>query len=677
VNNRAALCDFHAREVDCADSTYISIARFASVVSHHTTRALPDVTVLFAGDSGDGMQLTGSQFTLATAIARNDLATMPDFPAEIRAPAGTTYGVSGFQLHFGSGAIHTPGDEVDLLVAMNPAALKVNLDRVRTGGALVVNSNSFDKRDLDLAGLKSNPLEDGSLQGFEVFPVELTRMTREALADTGLSTRDIDRCKNMFALGLALWLYTRPVEPAREWISGKFAGKPELRDANLLALEKGYHFGDVTELFASRYEIAPAHLEPGTYRAVQGNEALAFGLVTASVRSGLPLVYATYPITPASDLLHHLARLKAFGVRTIQAEDEIAAAGAALGASFGGLLGVTGTSGPGMVLKAETVGLGVMTELPMVIVDVQRAGPSTGMPTKTEQSDLLMALFGRHGEAPLPVLAASTPTDCFDAAYEACRVAVTYRTPVVLLSDGYIGNGSEPWKLPDVDSLPTFDAGFASVESVPRDDAGQFLPYVRDEATLARPWARPGTAGLEHRIGGIEKDSRTGGVSYDPHNHETMVRLRQAKVDGIARSLPPVTVEGDDSGDVLVVAWGSTRGAATLAVERARAAGRRVGHVHLRWLSPLEPGLGEAMARFDRVLVPELNNGQLVRLLRDRFLVDAESLPKVQGLPFRAGEILSAIINGSAGDGAAVGSGALHSIVETPGRTSPDPSGEA
>ncbi len=638
-------------------------------MSRTPTRAVSDVTVLFAGDSGDGMQLTGSQFTLATALARNDLATMPDFPAEIRAPAGTTYGVSGFQLHFGSGAIHTPGDEVDLLVAMNPAALKVNLERVRRGGAVLLNVNAFERRDLDLAGLKTNPLEDGTLQGYEVFRVELSRLTREALADSGLSTKDVDRCKNMFALGLALWLYTRPVDPAREWVAAKFAGKPELRDANLQALEKGYHFGDITEAFASRFEVAPAPLESGVYRAVQGNEALAFGLVAASVRSGLPLMYATYPITPASDLLHHLARLKAFGVKTVQAEDEIAAAGAALGASFGGALGVTGTSGPGMGLKAETVGLAVMTELPMVIIDVQRAGPSTGMPTKTEQSDLLMALYGRHGEAPLPVIAAASPTDCFEVAYEACRTAVAYRTPVVLLSDGYIGNGSEPWRLPDVASLPAFQGHFADADSAPRDEQGGFLPYARDAETLARPWARPGTAGLEHRIGGLEKDARTGGVSYDPHNHEEMVRTRQAKVDGIAARLPQVEVVGDQEGEVLVVTWGSTHGAGTLAVERARAAGRRVGHAHLRWLSPLQPGLGEAMSRFERVLVPELNNGQLVRLIRDRFLVPAESLPKVQGLPFKAGEIMDAILNGvhiAHGSSDDIARGA----VGTPGRAS-------
>ena len=606
-------------------------------------RAVTDVTVLFAGDSGDGMQLTGSQFTLATAIARNDLATLPDFPAEIRAPAGTTYGVSGFQLHFGSGAIHTPGDEVDLLVAMNPAALKVNIGRVRPGGAVLLNVNAFERRDLELAGYTSNPLDDGTLNPYERFPVELTKLTREALADSGLSTRDQDRCKNMFALGLALWLYTRPIQPARDWVAKKFKSKPEVRDANLRALEKGYHYGDITEAFAARYEVAPAPLPAGTYRAIQGNEALALGLVAASVKSGLPLVYATYPITPASDLLHHLARQKAFGVRTIQAEDEISAVGAALGASFGGALGVTGTSGPGMVLKAETVGLAIMTELPLVVVDVQRAGPSTGMPTKTEQSDLLMAIYGRHGEAPLPVLAASGPADCFEVAFEAVRTAVRYMTPVVLLSDGYIGNGSEPWRVPDADTLPEIPVSFATNDGVRRDDGGRFLPYARNEETLARPWPRPGTAGLEHRIGGLEKDALTGGVSYDPENHEAMVRMRQAKVEGVANGLPPIEVAGDQEGDVLVITWGSTRGAATLAVERARARGQRVGHIHLRWLFPFAPGLGEAIARFRRVVVPELNNGQLVRIIRDRFLVDAEPLLKVQGLPFKAREIETAI----------------------------------
>jgi 2-oxoglutarate ferredoxin oxidoreductase subunit alpha len=611
------------------------------------THALDDVVVLFAGDSGDGMQLTGSQFTLASAHARNDLATLPDFPAEIRAPAGTLYGVSGFQLHFGSGPVLTPGDEVDLLVAMNPAALRVNLERVRPGGAVLVNTNAFTERDLGLAGYASSPLDDGTLDGYERHDVELTRLTHEALADSGLSKQETDRAKNMFALGLALWLYTRPVEPARQWIRTKFAAKPEIRDANLRALDKGYHYGDVSESFVARYEVAPADLPPGTYRAIRGNEALALGLVAASVKSGLDLFYGTYPITPASDLLHALSKYKSFGVRTVQAEDEIAAVGAAIGASFGGALGVTATSGPGMALKAEFMGLATMTELPLVVVDVQRAGPSTGMPTKTEQSDLLMALYGRNGEAPTPVLAPKTPGECFEAAYHAARIALKYMTPVVLLSDGYLGNGSEPWRLPDPDALPPIDVSFADAASAAVSDDGAFLPYVRDEATLARGWARPGTAGLEHRIGGLEKDARTGGVSYDPENHQRMTETRAAKVERIAREFPPVDVEGDAAedgeGDVLVVGWGSTYGAIKKAVAQANERGRRVGHAHLRWLNPLPPGLAEAMARYRHVLVPELNHGQLVRVLRERFLVPARSLAKIQGLPFTGREVEAAV----------------------------------
>ena len=603
------------------------------------TTALDDVVVLFAGDSGDGMQLTGGQFTLATAHARNDLATLPDFPAEIRAPAGTLYGVSGFQLHFGSGAVLTPGDEIDLLVAMNPAALKVHLPRVRPGGAVLVNTNSFGDRDLSLAGYDANPLDDGTLDGYERHDVELTRLTHEALAETGLSKQETDRAKNMFALGLSLWLYTRPVEPARQWIRTKFAKTPDLRDANLRALDKGYHYGDVSESFVARYEVAPADLPPGTYRAIRGNEALALGLVAAGVKSGLDVFYGTYPITPASDLLHALAKYKAFGVKTFQAEDEIAAIGSAIGAAFGGSLGVTATSGPGMALKGEFLGLATMVELPLVVVDVQRAGPSTGMPTKTEQSDLLMALYGRNGDAPTPVVAPRTPGECFLAAFHAARIALTYRTPVVVLSDGYLGNGSEPWPVPDADALPDISVAFAEPDTAALSDAGAFLPYVRDPDTLARGWARPGTAGLEHRIGGLEKDARTGGVSYDPENHQRMTETRAEKVARIADAFPPVEVEGDDAGDVLVVGWGSTYGAIKKAVQDARADGLRVGHVQLRWLNPLPPGLAEAVGAFGRVLVPELNNGQLVHVLRDRFLVDAVSLPKVQGLPFQAREV--------------------------------------
>ncbi len=618
----------------------------------HTTApivALDDVVVLFAGDSGDGMQVTGSQFTLATAHARNDLKTLPDFPAEIRAPAGTLYGVSGFQLHFGSGTIHTAGDEVDLLVAMNPAALKVHLHRVRPGGAVIVNTNGFGARDLALAGYETSPLDDDTLAPYEAHRVELTRLTHEALAATDLSKQEQDRAKNMFALGLALWLYTRPIEPARQWIADRFAAKPDIRDGNRIALDAGYNYGDISEGFVSRYEVAPAALAPGTYRAVNGNEALALGLVAAGAASGLGVYYATYPITPASDILHALAKYKRYGVTTVQAEDEIAAAGAALGASFGGALGVTATSGPGLALKGETLGLAVMTELPLVVIDVQRAGPSTGMPTKTEQSDLLMALYGRHGEAPMPVLAARTPSDCFEAAFEAARIAVEHRTPVLLLSDGYLGNGSEPWRVPDAAALPTITPGFATRDSAPMDGE-TFLPYVRDADTLARPWALPGTAGLEHRIGGIEKDARTGGVSYDPANHQLMTDLRAEKVRRVARSIGPVTVEGDDDGDVLVVGWGGTYGAITSAVERQRARGLRIGHLHLRWVNPFPDGLAEALGRFRHVLVPELNGGQLVRLLRAEFLVDAKSLSKVQGLPFKAREIEAAIRGLAVGD---------------------------
>lgn len=612
------------------------------VVQNKTVRELPQVVVLFAGDSGDGMQLTGNQFTLATARALNDLATLPDFPAEIRAPAGTTYGVSGFQLHFGATEIHTPGDEVDLLVAMNPAALKVNLHRVRDGGAIIVDENSFTKRGFELAGYDSNPLETNALANYEVFQVEISRITREVLADTSLSAQQADQSRNMFALGLALWLYSRPTEPTEEWIRKKFAGNPVVRDANLLVLQKGHHYGDITEQFASRYSVAPAtNLPPGLYRGIRGNEALALGLVTAAQRSGLEILYGSYPITPASDLLHALSQYKHFGVITVQAEDEIAAVGAALGASFAGSLGVTATSGPGLALKTEFIGLAVITELPLVVIDVQRAGPSTGMPTKTEQSDLLFALYGRNGEAPLPVLAAATPGDCYDAAYEACRIAVKYMTPVILLSDGYIGNGAEPWLIPNPEDLPPIPIQYATEPN--RDDS--FLPYLRNPETLARPWATPGTAGLEHRIGGLEKDKETGGVSYDPHNHEAMTKLRAAKVDGVVGDIPESTIYGDAEGDVLVIGWGSTRGTIVAAVDRARKEGLRVGHVHLRWINPLPPDLLSIIDRFENVLVPEINNGQLVRVLRERFQVPFHPLNKIQGLPFKTSEIAMEIVS--------------------------------
>jgi 2-oxoglutarate ferredoxin oxidoreductase subunit alpha len=606
-------------------------------------QTIPSATILFAGDSGDGMQVTGAQFTHATALARNDLATLPDFPAEIRAPAGTPYGVSGFQLNFGSDTIRTPGDEVDLLVAMNPAALAKNLDRVRPGGAVLVNTDAFDARGLELARLADNPLDDPQLrERFQVFEIGLTGIVREALKDTGLNTKEMDRSKNMFALGLALWLYDRPLQPALDWAAHKFAKNAVVRDANLLLLRKGFHYGETTEMFAVRYEVRPAPLPPGRYRAIRGAEALALGLVTAGQRSGLTVFYGTYPITPASDLLHELSRHKEFGVATVQAEDEIAAVGAAVGASFGGALGVTGTSGPGMALKTETIGLAVMTELPLVVVNVQRGGPSTGLPTKTEQSDLMQALYGRNGEAPLPVIAASTPGDCYEAAYLACRTAVRYRTPVVLLSDGYLANGSEPWLVPNPDALPPIDPDFALSPDAADTDF-TFLPYERDDETLARPWAKPGTAGLEHRIGGLEKQDRTGNVSYDPANHQRMTDLREAKVRRIERELAPPHVEGPDSGDVLIVGWGSTRGAIEAAGERLRMQGLSVSSTHLRWLNPLPPGLPELFARFTHVLVPELNSGQLSRILRERFLLGVAQLNKVQGLPFKASEIEEAV----------------------------------
>jgi 2-oxoglutarate/2-oxoacid ferredoxin oxidoreductase subunit alpha len=607
------------------------------------TATLPEATILFAGDSGDGMQLTGSQFTIATAMAKNDLATLPDFPAEIRAPAGTTYGVSGFQLHFGSVNIRTPGDEVDLLVAMNPAALKVNIHRVRNDGIVIVNVDAFDKRSLELAKYTSNPLEDGSLASYQVIPVELTSLTREALKHTGLNMKEIDRSKNMFALGLALWLYSRPVQQAIDWVDKKFSRNEAIRDANMVLLKKGYHYGETTELFQTRYDIQPASLTPGRYRAIRGNEALALGLIAASSKSGLPLFYGSYPITPASDLLHELSRLKNFGVMTFQAEDEIAAIGSAIGASFGGSLGVTATSGPGMALKAEAIGLAVMTELPLVIINVQRGGPSTGLPTKTEQSDLMQAIYGRNGEAPLPVIAASTPGDCFETAYEACRIATKFMTPVVLLSDGYIGNGSEPWPVPDSTLLPPIPVDFTDDKNGELDGTRVFLPYLRDEVTLSRPWARPGTPGLEHRIGGLEKANETGAVNYEPDNHEFMVRLRAEKVDRVATVIPPSELYGADEGDVLLVGWGSTRGALEAAVDRLRSRGIAVGHLHLRYLNPLPPDLADIFPRFRTLIVPELNNGQLVRILRDRFLLPFRPLNKIKGLPFRASEIETAV----------------------------------
>jgi 2-oxoglutarate ferredoxin oxidoreductase subunit alpha len=602
----------------------------------HEVQTLDRVVIRFAGDSGDGMQLTGTQFTATAAAVGNDLATFPDYPAEIRAPAGTLPGVSGFQLHFSSEDIYTPGDQPDVLVAMNPAALKVNLSDLKPGGILIVNTDSFREMDLRKAGATSNPLEDGSLGGYRLFKVELTALTRAALRETGLSHKDADRCKNFFALGMMYYLYNRPLSVSLEWIGKKFAGKPVLAQANELALRAGYAYCEATEVFQVTYEVPAAKLAPGTYRNVAGNQALALGLVTASDCLGLPLFLGSYPITPASDILHELSQFKNFGVTTFQAEDEIAAIGAAVGASFTGALAVTTTSGPGMALKSEFMGLAVMVELPLVIVNNQRGGPSTGLPTKTEQADLLQALFGRPSEAPLIVLSSRSPADCFETAFEACRLAVRHMTPVILLSDGFIANGSEPWKLPRLEDLQ---------RSTPRfhTEAEGFLPYLRDPETLARPWAVPGTAGLEHRVGGLEKADGTGNVSYDPANHERMVRLRAEKVARVARDIPPAVPEGETAGGLLVVGWGSTYGAIAGAVRRARAAGKRVSHLHLRHLSPFPENLEAVLRRYDKVLVPEINLGQLAFVLQGRFLVPVVSMTKVEGMPYREAEILKKI----------------------------------
>ena len=600
-------------------------------------KRLDRVVIRFAGDSGDGMQLTGDRFTSETASFGNDLSTLPNFPAEIRAPAGTLPGVSSFQLHFADHDIMTPGDAPDVLVAMNPAALRANQADLPAGATVIVNTDEFSTRAVAKAGYAANPLEDGSLDHYQVQAVPLTSTTVRALAEFDISKKDAERAKNMFALGLLSWMYNRPTDRTISFLLEKFARKPEIAAANVAAFRAGYNYGDTTEAFAVSYEVKPAPLPPGTYRNISGNPALAYGLIAASQRSGLPLFLGAYPITPASDILHELAKHKRFGVRTFQAEDEIAGVGAALGASFGGALGVTTSSGPGIALKSETIGLAVSLELPLVVCDIQRGGPSTGLPTKTEQSDLLQALFGRNGEAPVPVVAAKSPSDCFFTAIEAVRIALTYRTPVVLLSDGYLANGSEPWQVPSVDDLPDLRVDFARE---PNGPDGEFLPYLRDPETLARPWAVPGTAGLEHRIGGIEKADKTGSISYDPDNHDFMVRTRQAKVDGIARSLPPLEVD-DPTGDakVLVVGWGSTYGPIGAACRRVRRVGLPVAQVHLRHLNPLPSDLGEILHRYERVVVPEMNLGQLAMLLRARYLVDVIGYNQVRGLPFRAGEL--------------------------------------
>ncbi len=603
---------------------------------------LESVTIRFAGDSGDGMQLTGSRFTSETAVLGNDLSTLPDFPAEIRAPAGSLPGVSGFQIHFADHDILTPGDRPDVLVAMNPAALKTNVNDLTPAGTLVVNRDAFNDRNLQKAGYADNPLEDGSLDDFRVHAIPLSSMTVEALKGIeGVTSREAERSKNFFALGLMSWLYGRPVEATLGFIEQKFAKRPEIAEANTRAFKAGYHYGETSEDFVVQYEVRPAKLEPGVYRQITGNQALSLGLIAASVQSRLPLFLGAYPITPASGILEELARYKQFGVRTFQAEDEIAAAGAALGASFGGSLGVCTSAGPGVVLKAETVGLAMMLELPLLVIDVQRAGPATGMPTKPEQADLLMVLFGRNSESPIPVVAASTPGNCFDMALEAIRIALKYRTPVYLLSDAYLANGAEPWLIPDAATLPDLTVEFATESNA---DGGVFLPYLRDPETLARPWAVPGTPGLEHRIGGLEKEDVTGNVSYDPENHDLMVRLRAQKVAGIAADIPELEVD-DPDGDatLLVLGWGGTYGSIAAAVRKVRGGGHSVAHAHLHYLNPFPRNLGEVLGRYERVLIPEMNLGQLLKLVRAEFLVDAVGYNRVRGVPFRSSELRDAI----------------------------------
>jgi 2-oxoglutarate ferredoxin oxidoreductase subunit alpha len=600
---------------------------------------LEQVTIRFAGDSGDGMQLTGGRFTSETALVGNDLSTLPDFPAEIRAPAGSLPGVSGFQLHFADHDILTPGDAPDVLVAMNPAALKTNVRDLPKGGTLIVNRDAFTERNLEKAGYDANPLDDGSLAEYHVHEVPLTTLTLEALKDVDITKREAERSKNMFALGLMSWLYHRPTEETVAFLERKFKSKPAIAEANIKAFKAGWAYGETSEDFVVSYEVAPAKLPPGTYRNITGNQALGLGLIAASVKSGLPLFLGAYPITPASGILEDLSRHKRFGVRTFQAEDEIAAVGAALGASFGGALGVCTSSGPGVVLKSETVGLAVALELPLLILDIQRAGPSTGMPTKPEQADLLMVMFGRNAEAPVPVVAAATPGGCFDAAVEAARIALKYRTPVYLLSDAYLANGSEPWLLPDASSLAEIGVEFATAPN--RD--GEFLPYVRDPETLARDWAIPGTPGLEHRIGGLEKQDETGNVSYDPDNHDHMVRLRAQKVAGIAADIPELEVDDPDGAELLVLGWGGTYGPITAAVRRVRKAGGKVAQAHLTHLNPFPRNTGAVLRSYERVLVPEINLGQLLKLVRADFLVDAVGYNRVRGLPLRASELAEAM----------------------------------
>ena len=615
--------------------------------SSKRVQTLDSVVIRFAGDSGDGMQLTGDRFTSETAALGNALSTLPNYPAEIRAPAGTLLGVSSFQLHFADHSVLTPGDAPDVLVAMNPAALKANLGDLPRGATIIVNTDEFTKRNLAKVGYDVSPVEDGSLDSYHLHPLPLTSITVDALADFDLSRKNKERAKNMFALGLLSWLYTRPTTGTEQFLKSKFGSKPDILEANLAALHAGFNYGETTEDFAVTYEIAPAKMKAGTYRNIVGNTALAYGLVAAAHCSGLPLVLGAYPITPATDILHVLSALKKYGVTTLQVEDEIAAVGAAIGASYGGALGVTPTSGPGVALKSEAIGLAVMLELPLVIVNVQRGGPSTGLPTKTEQSDLLQAMFGRNGESPVPIIAPQSPGDCFDAALEAVRIATTYRTPVFVLSDGYLGNGSEPWHIPDVADLPHYDVNFATgPNDIDANGDPVFHSYLRDPETLARPWAIPGTPGLEHRIGGIEKADVTGDLSYSPDNHDKMTRLRQAKVDGIAKSIPDLVVD-DPSGEaeVLILGWGSTYGPIAEATRLARNDGVKVARAHLRHINPFPSNLGEVLRGYQQVIVPEMNLGQLALLLRAEYLVDVQSYTKVAGVPFLAEELQNVFLD--------------------------------
>lgn len=597
---------------------------------------LEAVTIRFAGDSGDGMQVTGGQFTSTSAIIGNDISTLPDFPAEIRAPAGSLPGVSGYQLNFSSRDIRTPGDEPNVLVAMNPAALKTNLPDLENGGILVVNTDEFNDGNLKKAGYKSNPIEDGSLTGYRLFKVPITSQTLKSLEGSALPFKQQERCKNFYALGLMYWLYDRPLEPTLKWINDKFGAKPEVAEANVLALKAGFNYADTMELFTTHYHVGKAKIKPGKYRNITGNEATAIGFIAAAQLTGRPLFYGSYPITPASDILHELSKHKNFGVKTFQAEDEIAAIGAAIGASFAGNIGLTGTSGPGVALKSEAIGLAVMTELPLVIIDVQRGGPSTGLPTKTEQADLLQAMFGRNSECPVGIVAPSTPADCFKMAIEAVRLATKYMVPVFYLSDGYIANGSEPWEIPAIDSLPDMKVEF-------RTETEGFFPYLRDEKTLARPWAVPGTPGLEHRIGGIEKANITGNVNYDPENHQLMVNLRAEKILRMQQDIPDIEIFGKPEGKVLVLGWGSTYGAITTAVEHLQEQGHSVSSAHLCYLNPFPKNLGDVLKGFETVIIPELNMGQLAMLLRSQFLIDAVSLPKVKGKPFKVSEVVNKV----------------------------------